>query len=1427
MNDIEWRLELKATIRGLVEKLTGSYKIDESILSGSGGSQFDAKLLQNRDRSRDGYVLQMKKIADNPDYDRVSTSKTPDTGAPMVFVRNSNIPTSNAGKPETITMSDGKGGTIKVPSVYAVVEANSTMASHNSDGSKNKKYGGETGIMALNNGRTAALKKAYNQGTAEEYKKALKSDSSHGISSKAIDSMKNPMLVRVFSESAIAHLEDPGTASNVSAGATLAASEQAESDARRIDTNILSLYQDGDIDSAANRDFVRAFMKSVGDSEEMATKDGSLSSSGASRINGALIAKAYKDTDILTDLTENTNDELKSIGKVLTEVAGKWSLMAEAANDGYIDSSMDITTSLTTAITLIRKARQSKKSMFDLVSQSDLLDGAVDPVTKALLNLIYKGVNYDRVRSAAVIKKALLLFIDRAMATSPGAELFGETVKPEEMLTAENKAIEEGEKDKQAQGALFDSIAEHFKSFIPVFDDLAVAARMTDIRLSDSQKESGRYRKGRTSVHGLRVAIESPKGTIRSGTSKATGKRWANTMNAHYGYFESTIGADGDEVDAYFGPGAEEENPGIYVVNQHHGNGRFDEHKVMFGYDSKESARKAYLGNYHKDWNGLGSIKKRSLESFKKWLHSKNTQKIMDSLPGVNMSKSVFDSSDEKVLSLRTIIKEALASLENSQDIEERISKKQDIKMAIAELTTLKPVTDWESNAAVAAIKQAMEAQNTNTQPVSMGSAGSIRSVNHNPYGISASLGTRAAVDNYVKAAGDNITIGDIDSIVSFMEVQIDKYDGLSGLPRDYAKNYITTLLEKKARLEGIEDLEITEDDISLYHESYGDADVFLKTSPHKFSNYVSARVFTDRISEVVGKRRLSAYQETAPHTEGMKLFESLQGFGFSYKESENQNGIYYAYKDIGASKVLVSVEEHGKKYLQEKKEGFVTIDAYYSGDSEQIDTHLTIEHKVGDSTAAPAGKINEFTNKFKTIVDTSNTPEFDSAERIGDGGGKGVAKALRARFKKSAKDGEVPKDLKLSIKSDYSSVAIRVTHYPDSMKMHSEDYLKWADEGYQHDKNLPVYRQRTDDHSALLRYLEDHANAYKGEFEYLTVSIDTDEKKRVRDLELAAFKEANESDGIELGYGRFGNGTVVWNSNKEVNGDYQKVAHISDNYKNVEFKIDLNERRKNEIIEYAGEQYRAKVDEQIESLKKYNKRITDKEIPIDTPTYLRYRREIIDGIESKYGLSTSEILRKAGDSLGYGFSESDYEGLGKLSFEELINQVGDNATSSDYDPRLVKDHIDRVVNDNDGLHGIEWAVKDDIPFVFTIKADGSDISGEMYSDSKVLLERDGKRIKNIVSNDFDGIEQALVNAAMAVSSEPEKEYREEIKQEAEPDNLAIQVEALRTLPIDEYEERIDSLIEEIESAGRLEEFESLLGEIDESRDEELKSQND
>lgn len=492
------RRELKQTIYGALAKLTGdgdetlappmpSDEID-MILSGEipVDKQFDAKALQNRDRSRQAYVMQMQKIAANPDYDRISISKTPDTGAPMVFTRGVHIAPANSGRQETITMSDGKSGSLKVPSVYAIVEAKELLASHDAGGNKAEGYGGAKGIMALNNGRTAALKQAYKQGTAEGYRKALIADeANHGISRTAIENMSEPVLVRVFSESAISHLADPGAASNVSAGAALSASEQAETDAKKLDDAALMQYQGGDVNSAGNRDFVRAFIRAMGGSDavgDMQTADGMISADGMKRIEGALVAKAYGDNAILNDLTESPDSELKSLGNVLKDVAGRWAVMASAAKDGAISKGMDITPQLNEAITLIRKARQQGKRISELVNQNDMFSGQTNPVTEALLRLMFRGDDMSRVRSADKIMKALHGFLDQAMSTTDGADMFGHKPDPMELIAQQKGNLEADEQAGKAQKGLFDSVAEYFDGWCIVFDSVGETLSLIERR---------------------------------------------------------------------------------------------------------------------------------------------------------------------------------------------------------------------------------------------------------------------------------------------------------------------------------------------------------------------------------------------------------------------------------------------------------------------------------------------------------------------------------------------------------------------------------------------------------------------------------------------------------------------------------------------------------------------------------------------------------------------------------------------------------------------------------------------------------------------------------------------------------------------------------------------------------------------------------
>src|SRR6185436_2086663 len=114
------------------------------------------------------------------------------------------------------------------------------------------------------------------------------------------------------------------------------------------------------------------------------------------------------------------------------------------------------------------------------------------------------------------------------------------------------------------------------------------------------QIEAGNYQKGHVRIAGLDISVENPKGATRSGTD-ASGKTWSVELKSHYGYIRGYHGADKEHVDIFVKPKTKPDYSGpVFVVNQTKGNGHFDEHKIMLGWQSEAAAREGYLANYQK-----------------------------------------------------------------------------------------------------------------------------------------------------------------------------------------------------------------------------------------------------------------------------------------------------------------------------------------------------------------------------------------------------------------------------------------------------------------------------------------------------------------------------------------------------------------------------------------------------------------------------------------------------------------------------------------------------------------------------------------------------------------------------------------------------------------------------------------------------------
>lgn len=169
-------------------------------------------------------------------------------------------------------------------------------------------------------------------------------------------------------------------------------------------------------------------------------------------------------------------------------------------------------------------------------------------------------------------------------------------------------------------GTTPDGGGTRFRTSEDVLNQIKQARREVEKDPSEAQKEAGNYKKGHITLDGFEITLENPKGGTRSGVDK-NGKKWSITMNNDYGYIRGTEAVDGDHIDVFLSDNPTEGR--VFVVDQSNEEGTFDESKVMYGFNSLDEARNAYLSNYEKGWEKrIMDITEVSKDEFKKWIDS-------------------------------------------------------------------------------------------------------------------------------------------------------------------------------------------------------------------------------------------------------------------------------------------------------------------------------------------------------------------------------------------------------------------------------------------------------------------------------------------------------------------------------------------------------------------------------------------------------------------------------------------------------------------------------------------------------------------------------------------------------------------------------------------------------------------------------------
>lgn len=287
-------------------------------------------------------------------------------------------------------------------------------------------------VVESGNGRVLALRQVYGDPARAEQQAAYRA----WLETQGVDTagMQQPVLVArrttvLSPEERRAFVQE----ANSSQALTMSAAEQARAD-RALVGRIMPLYQGGDVSLAGNSEFVRAFMQGMPQTERgrMMTADGRLSAEGARRVRGAVIARAYGDEmgPLLERILDSDADGMKAIAGAFRDVAGPWAAMREAAARGEIAPGMDITPDLLAAVRTVLHARDKGLRVADVLAQMDLDAPPLTDAGRAMLALMHNDPGFQRAAGQATMARRLGGYIDEAMKSQPGRDMFGAEAAP-------------------------------------------------------------------------------------------------------------------------------------------------------------------------------------------------------------------------------------------------------------------------------------------------------------------------------------------------------------------------------------------------------------------------------------------------------------------------------------------------------------------------------------------------------------------------------------------------------------------------------------------------------------------------------------------------------------------------------------------------------------------------------------------------------------------------------------------------------------------------------------------------------------------------------------------------------------------------------------------------------------------------------------
>lgn len=323
---------------------------------------------QFRDRDRASSQTQINNIARNLDPRKLASSPTMDVGAPLLAL-------------------DGK-------------------------------------TIIAGNGRTMAIRQAYQEGGADGYRQFLQDNSAQfGIDPAQLNEMENPVLVRRLTSPV--DIAQVAINSNEQGGMRMSDLEQAKVDARRLPSmdNFVA-NDDGDINSVDNQYFIGQFIKNQPENvrNELLDSRGNLSQTGVQRMRNAMLYEAYGDSQTLSRLIENTDQGAKNVLNALTSIAPKVAQTQQGINIGKLSSDVNISKDVIQAVEKYNQLNAQGFKISDYLAQEDFV-GDLSPEAREILTIFDENR-----RSGKRIAQVLGAYLDQAQMQGnlSQASMFGD-----------------------------------------------------------------------------------------------------------------------------------------------------------------------------------------------------------------------------------------------------------------------------------------------------------------------------------------------------------------------------------------------------------------------------------------------------------------------------------------------------------------------------------------------------------------------------------------------------------------------------------------------------------------------------------------------------------------------------------------------------------------------------------------------------------------------------------------------------------------------------------------------------------------------------------------------------------------------------------------------------------------------------------------